>query len=155
MIIISNNSSYLININKKMYEIQSPIKNEAPSRNHNSVGKMSKTGYLPFKKINHLRLNQSPKQANGKFRSSYKNDKILAGNADLLYKNDVIFEENEVPGTAVYVAKNGKYIGYILLKDVVRDKAKILIICPCNFFSRWSKMHMDEESANLLYSLSV
>ena len=36
-------------------------------------------------------------------------------------------EEVEVAGTAIYVAKDNKYIGYVVLKDVVRDKAKELV----------------------------
>ena len=51
----------------------------------------------------------------------------MAGNIELLHKYSVFAGEIEVPGTAVYVAKNGKYIGYVLLQDIVRDKAKLLI----------------------------
>lgn len=60
-------------------------------------------------------------------KTKYKGDEILAGNVDLLKNNGVDVEEVEVAGTSVYVAKNGKYIGYVVLKDVVRDKAKLLI----------------------------
>ncbi len=52
---------------------------------------------------------------------------ILAGNIELMKKYDVSAEEIEVPGTIIYVAKNGKYIGYVVLQDVVRDRAKTLI----------------------------
>lgn len=60
-------------------------------------------------------------------RTTYKGQEILAGNIELLHKYSVFAGEIEVPGTAVYVAKNGKYIGYVLLQDIVRDKAKLLI----------------------------
>lgn len=61
-------------------------------------------------------------------KTSFEGHTILAGNAELLRTNNISFEEIEVPGTIVYVAKDDKYIGYVVLKDVVRDKAKQLII---------------------------
>lgn len=52
---------------------------------------------------------------------------ILAGNIELLSNNGVNVKEVEAPGTVIYVAKDNQFIGYIVLKDVVRDKAKTLI----------------------------
>jgi len=60
-------------------------------------------------------------------KTKYNGATILAGNCDLLKNNKVKVDEVDVAGTAVYVAKDGKFIGYIVLKDVVRDKAKLLI----------------------------
>ena len=60
-------------------------------------------------------------------KTEYEGNTILAGNVELLKNNGVVVEEVEVGGTAIYVAKNGKYIGYVVLKDVVRDKAKELV----------------------------
>ena len=60
-------------------------------------------------------------------KTTYGKDTILAGNFELLNNNGVKLEEADVAGTAIYVAKNGKFIGYVVLKDVVRDKAKELI----------------------------
>ena len=60
-------------------------------------------------------------------KTIYNGNTILAGNIELLKNNGVKAEEVEVGGTAIYVAKNGKYIGYVVLKDVVRDKAKELV----------------------------
>ena len=60
-------------------------------------------------------------------KTVYKGNTIFAGNVDLLRNNGVDVEEVEVGGTAIYVAKNGKFIGYAVLKDVVRDKAKELV----------------------------
>ena len=59
--------------------------------------------------------------------TNYEGNSILAGNVDLLNNNKISVEEIDVSGTAIYVAKNGKFIGYVVLKDVVRDKAKLLI----------------------------
>ena len=60
-------------------------------------------------------------------KTTYGEDTILAGNVELLNKYGVKVEEADVGGTAIYVAKNEKFIGYVVLKDVVRDKAKELI----------------------------
>jgi len=60
-------------------------------------------------------------------KTTYEKHTILAGNVELLKNNGVKVEEADVAGTAIYVAKDGKYIGYVVLKDVVRDKAKELI----------------------------
>ena len=60
-------------------------------------------------------------------KTTYENHSIIAGNVELLRNNGVKVEEADVAGTAIYVAKDGKFIGYVALKDVVRDKAKELI----------------------------
>ena len=60
-------------------------------------------------------------------KTEYERNLILAGNVELLKNYGVNVEEVEVGGTAIYVAKNGKFIGYVVLKDVVRDKAKELV----------------------------
>ena len=60
-------------------------------------------------------------------KTEYGKNEILAGNVELLSNNGIKVEEVEVAGTAIYVAKNGKFIGYVVLKDVVRDKAKELV----------------------------
>ena len=60
-------------------------------------------------------------------KTTYENHSIIAGNVELLRNNGVKVEEADVAGTAIYVAKDGKFIGYVVLKDVVRDKAKELI----------------------------
>ena len=60
-------------------------------------------------------------------KTEYDGNTILAGNVELLKNYGVSVEEVEVGGTAIYVAKNGKFIGYVVLKDVVRDKAKELV----------------------------
>lgn len=57
----------------------------------------------------------------------YQGHEILAGNYELMRKFAVKTDEFDLGGTAVYVAKDGKFIGYVVLKDVVRDRAKLLI----------------------------
>ena len=51
-------------------------------------------------------------------------EKILAGNAKLMNKHGVVFEEKESAGTICYVAKEGKYLGHIVISDVVKPEAK-------------------------------
>ena len=79
--------------------------------------------------VSHIALKQSNYEeiAGLGVKTTYGKDTILAGNFELLNNNGVKLEETDVAGTAIYVAKNGKFIGYVLLKDVVRDKAKELI----------------------------
>lgn len=60
-------------------------------------------------------------------KTNYNGSQILAGNVELLNNHEIKVEEVEVAGTAIYVAKDNMYIGYVVLKDVVRDKAKELV----------------------------
>lgn len=79
--------------------------------------------------VSKIALNQSEYEeiAGLGVKTKYEGHTILAGNTELLKNNGVEVEEIEVPGTAIYVAKDGKFIGYVVLKDVVRDKAKELV----------------------------
>ena len=52
---------------------------------------------------------------------------ILCGNEKLLKNNDVIFDPVDLAGTIVYVAKNNKYVGYILIQDEIKDNSKEVI----------------------------
>ncbi len=49
---------------------------------------------------------------------------IAAGNSKLMNSLKITFEKCERPGTAVYVAKGGKHLGYILISDRIKDTAK-------------------------------
>ncbi|MBR7060667.1 MAG: cadmium-translocating P-type ATPase, partial [Eubacterium sp.] len=48
---------------------------------------------------------------------------VFAGNAKLMDKMNIPFEKCGEAGTIVYVAIDGKYQGYILISDVVKDNA--------------------------------
>lgn len=61
-------------------------------------------------------------------KTQYNGHTILAGNLELLLKYDVKAKEVEAPGTAIMVAKDGKWIGYVVLQDAIRDRAKQLIV---------------------------
>ncbi len=51
-------------------------------------------------------------------------DNILVGNKKLLKYNNIDVEENKELGTIVYVAKNKKLLGYIVISDKIKTNAK-------------------------------
>ena len=51
-------------------------------------------------------------------------DNILVGNKKLLKYNKIDVEENKKLGTIVYVAKNKKLLGYIVISDKIKTNAK-------------------------------
>lgn len=53
----------------------------------------------------------------------YKNHTILAGNEKLLAKYSIPFDKTDEIGTIVYLAVDGRYVGYILLVDQIKDSS--------------------------------
>lgn len=51
-------------------------------------------------------------------------EKIYCGNEKLMEKNNINFIKNEEVGTVVYVAKNDKFFGSIIIADEIKDGAK-------------------------------
>ncbi len=51
-------------------------------------------------------------------------ERVAAGNAKLMKKLGLTYEENTGVGTVVYLAVDGIYAGYILISDVVKPEAK-------------------------------
>lgn len=49
---------------------------------------------------------------------------ILAGNAVLLREEGLQFEETSEVGTVIYVAAEGKYLGYILVRDTLKPQVQ-------------------------------
>ncbi len=56
-------------------------------------------------------------------RARFGEDEVLAGNAALLRQAGVEFTEADDAGTAVYTAKNGRYCGCVLLRDLPKKNA--------------------------------
>ena len=52
------------------------------------------------------------------------NEEIILGNAKLLDKYNIKYEKSNDNGTVVYVSKNGTYIGYIVVSDIIKDESK-------------------------------
>lgn len=57
----------------------------------------------------------------------YASNLILAGTAAFLGKNNVKVQHFDGVGTPIYVSKNGEFLGYVVLKDEVREDANELI----------------------------
>ena len=51
-------------------------------------------------------------------------DVVLVGNEKLMKKNKIVFECCNDIGTILYVSVNGKYSGYILISDEIKDDSK-------------------------------
>ena len=54
----------------------------------------------------------------------YENNEILAGNLKLLKKENIEAAEKDAVGTVVYVAKDGKYLGNLIIADEIKEDAK-------------------------------
>lgn len=74
-----------------------------------------------------LKLNNYLETAGQGIKASFADDILLAGNVDFLRKNGIKVDENDEIGSIIHVAKNGKYLGYVVLKDVVREDAKEMV----------------------------
>lgn len=55
-------------------------------------------------------------------------DKYVVGNYNLLRKHKINFEMVKDIGTVVYVSKNNKYLGYILINDKIKKTSKKTIL---------------------------
>lgn len=60
-------------------------------------------------------------------KAMLKNEEILLGNDKLLDKHNIKFEKAKENGTAVYIAKNGEFLGYIIVSDIIKEDAKSTI----------------------------
>ena len=49
---------------------------------------------------------------------------VLAGNDRMMRENNIAFPETKLPGTVVYLAKDGVYQGCLIISDVVKPEAK-------------------------------
>ena len=66
----------------------------------------------------------SVKEISGHGISATYNDKnILLGNAKLMKENNISFDEVESAGTVVYVAMSNKYLGAVVISDVIKSGA--------------------------------
>lgn len=59
--------------------------------------------------------------------SAASEDVILCGNEKLMQENGIAFTKSSGVGTAVYVAKNGEYVGHILIADELKDETVSVI----------------------------
>ncbi len=59
--------------------------------------------------------------------STIDEKEVIVGNANLLNENGVDFKNVNENGTIVYLAINGKFEGYVVLSDIIKDESKKLI----------------------------
>ena len=59
---------------------------------------------------------------------SVKGKRILAGNKKLMAKENITYDEADAAGTVVHVAIDGRYSGYILISDEIKDDAQKALI---------------------------
>ena len=57
----------------------------------------------------------------------YENSTLLIGNSKLLSSNNIEFNKVDSPFTILYVAYKGKYLGYIEIKDEIKESSKVAI----------------------------
>lgn len=57
----------------------------------------------------------------------YENSTLLIGNSKLLSSNTIEFNRVDSPFTILYVAYKGKYLGYIEIKDEIKESSKLAI----------------------------
>ncbi len=53
--------------------------------------------------------------------------KVLVGNQKLMKRENIRFEEKDIPGTVVHVAVDGNYEGYITIADQIKEDAETAI----------------------------
>ena len=72
----------------------------------------------------------------GKGVIAKKNDtEILCGNKKLFDENNIEIDEANEAGTVIYVAKDNKYLGYILITDEIKEESTY-VINSLNSFSK-------------------
>lgn len=71
---------------------------------------------------------------------------ILCGNARLMERNGIPYREEKGTGTVVYVAKNGEFLGSILIADEVKPESKEVIGSLGNMGCKTVMLTGDNES---------
>ncbi len=54
---------------------------------------------------------------------NFKNKTLLVGNAKLLEENKIVFNQIDSPFTLIYVSYDNKYLGYIEIKDQIKESS--------------------------------
>ncbi len=57
-------------------------------------------------------------------KANYRGSAILAGNEKLMKSEGITCEKVNKPGTVMYVAKDGRYLGYALIADEIKENAR-------------------------------
>ena len=76
------------------------------------------------KKVNQEEIEEYKEIAGMGIKAKYHGDEIVAGNAKLLEKEEIKYYPCNEIGAIVYVAKNKKYLGAIVISDTVKPDSK-------------------------------
>lgn len=60
-------------------------------------------------------------------RAMIEEDEVLAGNSRLMVRESIVYDDVKTLGTVVYVSINGKYAGYLVISDEIKEDAKAAI----------------------------
>lgn len=60
-------------------------------------------------------------------RAEVKGRLVIAGNSRLMAKENILYEETDEIGTVVHMAIDGKYAGFIVISDEIKDDSKTAI----------------------------
>ena len=79
------------------------------------------------KKIDTRRISDVQEIAGHGVRAVIDGKTVLAGNAKLMNRENIIYTPSDAIGTVIYLACNGKYAGYIVIEDEVKADAPAAI----------------------------
>ena len=74
--------------------------------------------------LNWSRIGDSEEIAGHGVRAVIDGQTVLAGNAKLMRRENIAYDQSQLIGTAVHVAIEGRYAGYILISDQIKADAK-------------------------------
>lgn len=80
--------------------------------------------YKTNKKVDPEEISEYKELAGMGVKVKYKEDEILAGNSKLLDSEDIKYYPCNEIGAIVYVVKNKKYLGAIVISDSIKDDSK-------------------------------
>lgn len=97
------------------------LKSAAMAENYSShpIAQSLKKAY--GKTINSEDVKDVTEIAGSGVRANVEGNEILAGNSKLMEKFSIDYKKASSDGTVVYAAKNGKYLGYIVISDVIKE----------------------------------
>ena len=79
------------------------------------------------KEIDHNRIGDIQEVAGHGVRTVIDNNTVLAGNANLMKRENIRYIPSTSIGTVVYIACNGKYAGCIVIEDEIKTDAPAAI----------------------------
>lgn len=94
----------------------------AENYSNHPISKSIKQAYN--KKIDEKQISNYEEISGLGISAKINNEEVLVGNEKLMQEKGIDFEKCADIGTILYVAKEGKYVGYILIADTIKEDAK-------------------------------